>query len=89
MALGASSKDIYALTLKQGVEPVAVGAGMGLLLAFIAATLERAALFGIRQYDPWVLLGSCLLSSLVAVIAYSVNARRAIAANPAASLAQQ
>jgi predicted permease len=89
MALGASSKDIYALTLKQGVEPVAVGAGMGLLLAFIAATLERAALFGIRQYDPWVLLGSCLLTSLVAVIAYSVNARRAIAANPAASLAQQ
>jgi predicted permease len=89
IALGATKRDIYVLTLKQGLAPVLAGAGIGLLLAFSVGTAVRAMLFGIRQYDPWVLSASSLASLLIAVVAYSINARRAITANPAASLANQ
>lgn len=88
MALGASTKDVVALVVKQAMIPVAVGMALGVLGALAGARLLSSQLFGIRPNDPWTFLAVATLLGAVALAASYIPARRISRVDPKASLYQ-
>jgi len=91
MALGSTRGGVLSLILRQSMRPVAIGAGLGFVLAVTASSLLHAflilpgapdLLFGGSFLDPEVFAGlSCLLAS-VALLASYIPARKAMRVEP-------
>ncbi len=77
MALGASAADIRRLVLRQGLGPVVVGIGVGLVGSIALTRLLSGQLRGVSATDPITLAGVTLLLLLVAAAATVLPARRA------------
>ncbi len=77
MALGASAGDIRRLVLRQGLGPVVVGIGVGLVGSVGLTRLLASQLRGVSPTDPITLGGVTVLLLLVAVAATVFPARRA------------
>jgi ABC-type antimicrobial peptide transport system permease subunit len=88
MAIGAGRREVLRLVLSQGLRPVAIGAGIGLVGALAGARLVARLLFGISAADPLALGGALVLLSLVALAAVYIPARRASGLDPVAALRQ-
>lgn len=77
MALGSSPGRILRLVLRQGVAMASIGAGFGLVLAYVATRGLQSLLFNVDAIDPPTLVASVLLIVGVALAAAYVPARRA------------
>ncbi len=86
IALGGSRRDILKLMLGEGLRPVMAGAAMGLPLAFAAAHLIQALLYGVSTVDPVAFLTATALLLATTVVAVLLPVRRALGVDPAAVL---
>jgi predicted permease len=86
LALGAKSRDILRMVLRQGVGLAATGAAVGLVGALVVSHLMAGLLYGVRPTDPWTFAGVALLLVGVALLACYIPARRAIRVDPLVAL---
>ncbi len=86
IALGAQPSDILTLILRRGMLLSATGILAGLLLAAVTAPLIASLLYGVRPIDPLVFLSVPLVFLLVAFLASSVPALRALRVDPIVAL---
>jgi len=86
MALGARPAGVMAMIMRQGFTIVAIGLGLGALLAAAAAFGLRQLLYGVQPLDP-IAWATALTAMLVAAaLANFVPARRAMHIDPMAAL---
>ena len=86
MALGARSRDVLALIIRQGMTLTLSGVLLGLLGAFGVTRVIGSMLFGISPTDPISFVGIALFLTSVAVVASYVPARRAMGVDPVTAL---
>ncbi len=86
MALGAHSKDVVRMVVRQGMRLTVMGLGIGAIAAAASTPVLRSLLFGIGPLDPWTftLVSVFLLS--VALLASYFPARRASRVEPLIAL---
>jgi predicted permease len=77
IALGAERGDVVGMVLRQGMTLMAIGSGVGLLLALGVGRLLRARLFGLPALDPITFGAATLLFAAIGLIACYIPARRA------------
>jgi predicted permease len=86
IALGAKSKSILQMVLRQGLGLAIAGAAAGLVCALIVSHLMAGLLYGVRPTDPLTFAGVSLLLIGVALLACYIPARRAIRVDPQVAL---
>ncbi|MFN2565811.1 MAG: ADOP family duplicated permease [Gemmatimonadaceae bacterium] len=86
IALGASSRNVLALVVGEGVRLAAVGVVAGLAVASATTRLMRSLLYGVSATDAGIYAAVALLTAAVAVLASCVPARRATRVSPTAAL---
>jgi predicted permease len=86
LALGAQSRNILRMVLRQGLGLALVGAAVGLVCALIVSHLMAGLLYGVRPTDPLTFAGVALLLIGVALLACYIPARRAIRVDPLVAL---
>jgi predicted permease len=86
IALGSGKAALMQLVLRQAAYPVFLGAGAGLILAFVALRWVRSLLYQTPVLDPLAIGGSLLLLVAAAAAAAIVPARRAAAIDPMRAL---
>jgi putative ABC transport system permease protein len=86
MALGAQTRTLLSMVIKQSVGLVLCGAGLGLIAAFLVTRLLASQLFGITATDPLTYAGVTFLLVFVALLACYLPARRAARADPILAL---
>ena len=89
MALGAQSRQIEALVVRQIAPVVACGILGGLVLALLTGKLIAGLVFGVQVRDARLLGASVLVLLLTAVAAAWIPARRAASIGPLAALRQE
>ena len=83
LALGATSQNVFWLTLKQGRTLALVGAAIGLLVAYVSGRLVSSWLYEVRASDPMILGAATLLVIGIALVATVIPAYRAARLEPA------
>ncbi|HYY56154.1 MAG TPA: ABC transporter permease [Pyrinomonadaceae bacterium] len=86
MALGAQSRDILKLVVRQGLILTLFGIGLGLVGAFALTRAMTEILNGVSTTDPITFIGLALLLSLVALVACFIPARKATRVDPMIAL---
>jgi predicted permease len=86
IALGAQSRDVLRLILAQGLKPVLIGSGIGLMLGLALSRVLSSLLYGVTATDPATLAIVALLLTLAALLACYLPARRATKVDPMAAL---
>jgi len=86
MALGATRRDVLALTLGQAARLSAIGLAAGAALAFAMARVLSSTLRGAVASDPAMVGMTTVVLALAALVAAWVPSRRAIAIEPAMAL---
>jgi predicted permease len=89
MAIGAASRDVVRLVMRQGMSLVLIGMGIGLAGAFGASRLIRGVLYGGGENDVLTFAVVPLVLAAVAVVAIWIPARRASAMDPLLALRQE
>jgi predicted permease len=86
MALGAERSTVYRLVLGEAGRLTALGIVLGIIGSLSAATLLRTMLFGVRAWDPSILLAVAAVLGISSLLASYVPARRAASVNPVEAL---
>ncbi len=86
MALGADSRAVRALVMRQVTRMTLIGGVAGLAAAVGLGRVTRSLLFELQASDPMVMLGSAVALTLVALGAGAVPARRASRIEPMVAL---
>jgi predicted permease len=86
LALGAQRANVYRLVVRDGLLPVAVGAAVGVAVAFASARVLSSMLFEVSPYDPVLTAGAVSMLMAVATAACLLPARRAAAVEPMRAL---
>jgi predicted permease len=86
MAIGATSREIFADVLSGGGRMVAAGWVIGLLLAALVARAASGILMGVSSLDPLTYIAASLALGLVTLLACYLPARRATRVDPATAL---
>ncbi len=82
MALGATRREIYSLTVGEAGIPVCVGLGAGIVAGILAGGMIRKLLYGTQTVDPSVILVVAGLFLAAAFTAAFLPARRAASVDP-------
>jgi putative ABC transport system permease protein len=82
MALGAQTRDVVVMVVKQGFALVLLGLGIGLIGAFAATRVVASLLFGVTAKDPLTFAGAALVLGLIGLLACYLPARRATRVDP-------
>ena len=86
MALGADRINVLQLILRSAFLQISIGLAIGLPATIVGGRAMSAQLFGVKSYDPKILLGTTVLLSMAAFIAAVVPARRAATLEPIKAL---
>ena len=86
MALGASSRDILSMVVRQGMLVALLGCALGVVAAAAVTRLIGDLLFGIAPGDPVMLLTTVAVLMPVALVACWLPARRATKVDPMVAL---
>jgi putative ABC transport system permease protein len=86
LALGAQTKDVLGMIVRQGFRLVVLGLVIGLAGAFALMRLISGLLFGVTTKDPFTFVAAALLLMLVALLACIIPARRATKVDPMEAL---
>ena len=82
LALGAQSRDVLLMIVKQGSLLIGLGLGIGLLGAYAASRLVASLLFGVTAKDPFTFAAAAVLLAVVALLACYIPAWRATKVDP-------
>src|SRR5262245_33220702 len=86
IALGARSRDVMAMILKEITRLVCLGLAFGVPLALILGRFVADLLYGLEPTDPLTIVAGILVMLIVALLAGYVPARRASRVDPMTSL---
>jgi ABC-type antimicrobial peptide transport system permease subunit len=86
LAIGADTRDVVRLMIRDSLRPLIVGMTFGLIPAFSIATLVRAQLYGVSPADPFALAAVFTLLIGSACLAAWWPARRAAHIDPTEAL---
>ena len=86
VALGAQSRDVLGLVVKEALRLTVLGVILGLAGAFAATRILRSLLFEVTPTDPATFICLSLLLTLVALLASYIPARRATKVDPLLAL---
>ena len=86
MAIGAATRDIATMIVREGMRPVAVGLASGVFISLGANRLLQSQLVGISPYDPLTMAAGPMVLIMVALIGCRIPARRASRVDPVVAL---
>ena len=86
LALGAQSRDVLWLVLREALTLVLIGVVIGLLAALAATRTASTLLFGLQPNDPLTITLATLLLLTIAALAGYLPARRAARVDPLVAL---
>jgi predicted permease len=86
IALGAGTRDVLSLILKESLVLVLIGVGIGVPVVLYAVRFAQSLLFDLSPQDPVSLIGASLVLLFVAVLAGYWPARRATKVDPLVAL---
>jgi len=86
MALGAQPHDMVRSVLAQGMKPVLLGLGIGLIGALACARIMKSLLYQVPATDPTTFGGIAAVLLMVAFLAAYLPARRAARVDPIIAL---
>ncbi|HEY4305484.1 MAG TPA: ABC transporter permease [Gemmatimonadaceae bacterium] len=86
IALGASSRDVRAMVVRQGATLAIIGVVVGLLASYVATAVLTKLLFGVSAHDPLTFAAAPVVLAIVAVGASYLPARRATKVSPLEAL---
>ena len=86
LALGARRSSVFRLIVGQGLKVVLVGVGLGAIGAFAVTRLIRNLLFGVTPTDAVTFILVSLILTVIALVACTAPARRAMKVDPLIAL---
>jgi putative ABC transport system permease protein len=86
LALGAQSRDVLLMIVKQGSKLIIVGLVIGLAGAFAATRVIASLLFGVTAKDPFTFIAAAVLLAIVGLLACYIPAWRATKVDPLEAL---
>jgi putative ABC transport system permease protein len=86
MALGADRASVVRMVLRGAFSQVGIGLALGIPAAIVAGRLMKDQLFGVKPWDPVMLMLAILLLALAATFASLIPARRAAGVEPMVAL---
>ena len=86
MALGARTRDVLVMVIKQGMALVVIGVVLGVAGAYIATRAIRSLLFEVGTTDPVTFVLVSVLLAVVGFVACYLPARRATKVDPLVAL---
>jgi putative ABC transport system permease protein len=89
VALGAQTRDVLRLVMRDGLVLLAAGLAIGSIAAFAAARVLRSQLYEVSASDPMTFIAVALLLAFVACLACYFPARRAAKADPITALRRE
>jgi putative ABC transport system permease protein len=89
VALGATPGKVLTLIVGQGMRPIFIGIGIGLVGALALSRFVSSLLFGVKPVDPVTYGAVTLLVIAAALLSCYVPARRALRVDPVAALRQE
>ena len=89
LALGAQTRDVLGMVVRQGMGLALAGLAAGMVLALAATRLVTGMLVHMSVSDPMILGGVVVFLGAVAFLASYLPARQATKVSPFASLRQQ
>ena len=89
IALGAGTRDVMWLVLRQGLGLIIAGTGLGIFAALAAGRLLKHLIPGVQHTEPLTFLMMISILVMAALFASFVPARRASRINPISALHQE
>jgi hypothetical protein len=86
MALGADRWRVVKMVLRRAFSQVGIGLALGIPAAVGAGWLMKNQLFGVKPWDPVMLVFATLLLALATALASAIPARRAAGVEPMVAL---
>jgi putative ABC transport system permease protein len=86
VALGAQSRDVLQMVIKQGVKIALVGVLTGIAVSFCLTRLMTKLLFSVSSADPLTFAAVAAATLLTALLASYIPARRALRTDPVSTL---
>jgi putative ABC transport system permease protein len=86
MALGAQTRDVLQLVVRQGMAPVMTGLAIGIVATFGLGRLMASQLYQVSAHNPLLLMAAATLLAITALLACLLPARRATHVNPVQAL---
>jgi putative ABC transport system permease protein len=86
MALGASTRAVLGMVVRQALWLIAIGLALGLAGSFALTRLIESALWGVSARDPLTFVGVSVFLALVALVACFIPTRQAAGVDPTVAL---
>ncbi len=86
VAMGATSRDILKMVLRQGLSVVGIGLALGLVIALAGTRVMSSMIVGVKPSDPLTFTVVVLLLTAIALFACWIPARRATRIDPLVAL---
>lgn len=86
LALGAQSRDVLLMIVRQGSRLIVLGLAIGLAGAFAATRVIASLLFGVTTKDPFTFVAAAVVLAIVGLLACYVPAWRATKVDPLEAL---
>ena len=86
MALGATSRGVLLLVIREGVKVALIGIGIGVLAGLALAQAVSSLVFGVSVRDPVIFVGVAAALAAIALAACYLPARRASRVDPMVAL---
>ena len=86
VALGARRRQVATMIMASALRLAGIGAGLGIVGAYLVARWISSLFFGVSASDPFTLAAACLLLLAAAAVATAYPTRRALRVDPADAL---